>query len=571
MAPTHDESESQHPCDEADSGIFHDLFPQAFWATGSEQPNASNGRDPRISLLSLWDQEERELDGEDSAGPAPLTPAVSVFQDGLDFSQLWADVLDDGQDDEKTTYDEPHNHDVFQKQDTTGWSLDKIFLAARDAILLRVPSKRRSPKRIIGKGRDTAELLRRALSLPFAEEPGPRYSWRERQQAYRRACSWVRLLGGVSSRRAREDLRDTWRGLSPAGQYRWHLLDLALQDPKLQNCFPEMTAGSKGLLKPDAGGSPGPQGPKQCACFGYLATYNTQLGLKDPMVVNWVNEGRCGQELRDLLSHHPPLLEAFASFVAFHERVAEQCGFKTVCVSMEHSSASPNPARVHFHAYVGTDVRGGHLLMARPKVAPISSSLLCMDEHHKPLVRFSSGKLRPSIVYNIVAHGIYYVCGAKEGTLRTYSNVSLFKDPRASAARGADSRHPSRVLSGHRIPGPPFTGMLSGLPVSTAQLTVALPAADHESVLRVVPPGSSAAGAESLESAVHALRTALVLLPASLAACFPPLAPAVRAGHSHTRQRDLQPVEASKDEQRDVHFRIGAVSRPASAAADSVG
>jgi hypothetical protein len=149
-----------------------------------------------------------------------------------------------------------------------------------------------------------------------------------------------------------------------------------------------------------------------------LATYNTGLGLQDPDILQWVQQGLRGSALADKLKNHDLIKNAFNRFVSFHKDRADKHGFKTWAVGLEHSMNAKHPARVHLHTYAGVDIRGGHILMGVPLARPVSKSGLTFPGCEAPIVKFTIIR-RPSAttILNGVSTGMYYVAGAKESSL----------------------------------------------------------------------------------------------------------------------------------------------------------
>ena len=149
--------------------FFEELSGDSFWPDPDEAACASSPHDA-FSLEALWDQTELDAEPDAESVPAPVTPAVSVFQDGLDLGRLWTDLEEQPEHDAKHRVGGRDSLDVFRAEDISRWSFDKIFLATRDIMLQRLPAFFFRPRRLNLKGPDAARLLREATKIPFLED-----------------------------------------------------------------------------------------------------------------------------------------------------------------------------------------------------------------------------------------------------------------------------------------------------------------------------------------------------------------------------------------------------------------
>ena len=102
--------------------------------------------------------------------------------------------------------------------------------------------------------------------------------------------------------------------------------------------------------------------------WGYLATYNTDIGLCDAMSTRWVQEGVRGEALKTKLMSHPLYRACFDRFWEWHKDQAVKMGCGMYCASMEHSEHANSPARVHLHSYAGVQISGGVGCMKVPRL-----------------------------------------------------------------------------------------------------------------------------------------------------------------------------------------------------------
>ena len=271
----------------------------------------------------------------------------------------------------------------------------------------------------------------RKLKLPM--------DWRMRSDAYYNMTAWISRLSGRGIRQVRQEMNEAWirKGkwtqMEEMVKCRFQFLKQLEKQSKFQDAFPELFSrrpngrSSQSSFVVEATKSVVPLPVTQC--HGWLATYNTDLGLHDPEILQWVQQGLRGSELADKLKHHDLLKNAFHRFVSMHKDRAEKHDFKTWAVGLEHSRNAKHPARVHVHTYAGVDIRGGQLLMGVPQARPVSKSGLLLKGCDAPTVRFTViRRPSPTTILNGVCHGMYYVAGAKESSLMMEASMHPIKD-----------------------------------------------------------------------------------------------------------------------------------------------
>ena len=116
------------------------------------------------------------------------------------------------------------------------------------------------------------------------------------------------------SRAARRPIRDivaasqiTWNMLADDGKSRWYILNKLMPHDTMSGTFPEVMYGLR--ASNDVGRTACAVVPHvtehKMSGWGYLATYNTNIGLCDAMSTRWVQEGICGEALKTKLISHP--------------------------------------------------------------------------------------------------------------------------------------------------------------------------------------------------------------------------------------------------------------------------
>jgi hypothetical protein len=212
-----------------------------------------------------------------------------------------------------------------------------------------------------------------------------------------------------------------WVGTDDMVKYRFHFLKQLDKELDFQKAMPEVSTCPNGRSSRTSFavvGSKATEPLPLTVCYGWMGTYNTDLGLQDPEILQWVQQGLRGSVLAAKLKEHDLIKKAFNRFVCFHKDRAAQHGFKTWAVALEHSMNAQHPARVHLHTYAGVDIRGGHLLMGVPLARPVCLASLTFPGCDAPKVRFTTiRRPSPSTILNGVSTGMYYVAGAKESSI----------------------------------------------------------------------------------------------------------------------------------------------------------
>lgn len=314
----------------------------------------------------------------------------------------------------------------------------KIFALAIEYIVRRSPKvthlRRNKPGKVCGWRYELAKLakdpmrdLKRKLTATC------------RGDAYYTMTAWVSRLSGRSVRVVQKEMHERWnkkplwRDTDDKVKSRWDFLRQLEKEPLFRDDFPELferkmngrsTRTSMAVVATSA------QPPLPVTlCYGYMATYNTSLGLQDPEIMQWVQQGLSGQELAEKLKGRDLLKSAFARFVTFQKALAEKHHFKTWAVALEHSANAQHPARVHLHVYAGVDIRGGHVLMGMPLARPVSKASLDWPGCAPPNIRFTIVRRpSPATILNGVSTGMYYVAGAKKSNLHLEASMHPFVD-----------------------------------------------------------------------------------------------------------------------------------------------
>ena len=93
--------------------------------------------------------------------------------------------------------------------------------------------------------------------------------------------------------------------------------------------------------------------------YAFVLCYNTDLGQDDPDVIKLLQSGKTGEELYKSMRGMALYEEALTDLWDHVNKIAANKKFATVNVTMEHSANSDHEARVHFHVFIGPDLRNG--------------------------------------------------------------------------------------------------------------------------------------------------------------------------------------------------------------------
>jgi hypothetical protein len=391
-------------------------------------------RSRRVSNSSLWGAAEDVL--------TPVTTAASssssatfphdFFKDGICMKRLFDDVMVDKSSDSGLASSSSHiPMPTGRYEGIETWHPNKVFVAVVEFAAPRWSVIINKHTKVIGKTINVRQCLLELQADPLMSRPGP-VKWDARVRGFRCLTKWVARFSGMTNAAYRKKMSNVWQRFGDDIKARWVLLDAILSIPKVERLFPEYMGRSP---LPLAAGTPGAKDEGEsspavsAACWGYLATYNTKIGLHDPQVISWVNEGIKGGELCQLLREHPLYRQCFNRFVVFQNVLAGKMGFRSVAIAMEHSSHASNPARVHLHVYAGVDIRGGIDFMAAGRPSMLKRADLIWEGAADPFVKMTLVRRpRPSQIFHAVATGMYYVVGGKTGNMFKESSLVPIQD-----------------------------------------------------------------------------------------------------------------------------------------------
>ena len=161
-------------------------------------------------------------------------------------------------------------------------------------------------------------------------------------------------------------------------------------------------------------------------CVGFIATWHTRLGKDHPSVIRWIQEGKRGDELRELLMTLDLFEISFKTFLDHMHAMAKHHGLGACSASMEMCYQGKIPCQVHLHLFLGPLVTYRGCLKRQVPVAFPWSSLVWNESlpHIEPL-RLTRGC---GALERATRRGLYYVTMDKVGMLYRSSNVWPHED-----------------------------------------------------------------------------------------------------------------------------------------------
>lgn len=399
----------------------------------------------RINLETAWLSDDADSEcGSPGAVPAPGHPfddTAGNFRDGIGM----ADIFTPERGTASASKQRPLQRTPPSKLGACCWSdlivmhPNRIFALVCEYVLPRLREPAAELKRLKKKQWCWRHWVGRLLEDPHSQTELA-LNARARYRARTTLLSWLARLTGQSTRDIARDLVKAqttwymeWHTLPHAVKVKWALMMKLFMEQEVRDRFPELFGGSRreriSAASTVATASEEQAKPGAVTAYGFSATYNTDIGLKDSTILGWIQQGITGPALQRLLVTHPALKASFEAFREYIFGVAKRLGFATVAVAMEHSAHGNHPARVHLHAYAGVDIRGGVGWMPPPKGAVVDQSMLKWKDCAAPRVRLTLVRRpSPSMVFSAVAYGVYYVVGGKSGGLFRDATLWPFKD-----------------------------------------------------------------------------------------------------------------------------------------------
>ena len=239
------------------------------------------------------------------------------------------------------------------------------------------------------------------------------------------------IITGLKIRDVRSSHGRVWVDTSVGDKAVWAVLDRVVHHPKIapEIRFPRgYLFGRKPL--PEGQSADGVPGKKGLEWTGYAFTlsYNTDLGTGDPDVIKLVQSGKTGENLYKGMRGMAIYSEAFADLWEHSNKLARSKRFATVNVGMEHSMHGDWDGRVHFHVFVGPDLRSGIGFAWNPELKTVKADEV-MWRGNRPNVKASRPQKKSwNQIYQAAISGSYYVAGPKIGSIMKRSTHRPIED-----------------------------------------------------------------------------------------------------------------------------------------------
>lgn len=397
---------------------------------------------PRVSLDAIYDDFQESPPTLPVHGGSSESSWAAQFMDGISLNDVFAD---DSEPMMAQRSAPAQKRDLLGKvsyDDIVAMHPNKIFCMILEYVLERFGTASLTSRRHKVKGKATwQDCLAKLKVNPLSNIVIVPLTSRDRWLAQTVMATWIARLTGRSVRTVRSEMSKgahgccDWSAQTDAAKCRFHFLRLLSKEAVFKEKLPECSGIGRGRSVSLSGAASSvvladPERHNAVVCYGFLATYNTNVGMHDPIVLQWVQAGLSGDALRERLTQHPLMKSCFDRFVEHHKKVSKDLGFPTWAVAMEHGGHSNHPARVHIHAFAGIDIRNGIGFLGTPKPATVDRSALQWEACSPPYVKFTVFRRpSPTVIFNAVASGMYYVVGSKTGNMFLDMSIRPFEDP----------------------------------------------------------------------------------------------------------------------------------------------
>ena len=393
------------------------------------------GKRPRLSIESFFSEQTSQATSSLDACAAsarelsqPLL--LPVESDGINIDHLFSATADLRPTDHNNTCRRLFDLPVVDAAEILVWHPNRVFVTVLEYVLPRLPlsvrPRRLNVKQFQGAAFVAAPTQDALCDLKVRMTRDRRMTARD---TFRR---WLSRLARRPIRHIAAASHITWSMLSDDGKGRWFILNKIMAHDTMSDTLPEDMHGLR--TGNDVGPTAGDVVPHVTAHkisgWGYLATYNTNIGLCDAMSTRWVQEGVRGEALKTKLISHPLYRACFDRFWEWHKDQAVKMGCGTYCASMEHSEHANSPARVHLHSYAGVQISGGVGCMKVPRLLNFNENDLIWEGCRPHVMPTMTRRKAEATVFNAVSTGVYYVVGEKSGTMFKEANAWPIQDKR---------------------------------------------------------------------------------------------------------------------------------------------
>ena len=296
---------------------------------------------------------------------------------------------------------------------------------------LRTRLQHEKPRRSKKKSFDPLRALDDAVD-PNGTRNHHKFSWDDRvrgRDLYARVCNIVSSTGQTNLTAM---TRARWEALSHEDKDEWVVLHRVMNHPRLSKILdmaPHLTPARSNTRAHSKGGAKETKADGQSfqGC-GFCLSYNTDLGQEDPDVIKLLQSGKTGEDLFKCMRGMTIYQEAFTDLWELANNVARSKRFGTVNVGMEHSSHGDHEARVHFHVFIGPDVRSGVGFGWNPILTELDSSEVRWNGISPHVKASRPQKKSWNQIYQAIVAGSYYVAGPKIGSIMKRSTFKPIED-----------------------------------------------------------------------------------------------------------------------------------------------
>ena len=245
---------------------------------------------------------------------------------------------------------------------------------------------------------------------------------------------YVRVINYVTGdgiRNVRKATSQTWQKVSNEDRHCWYLLHRIAHDSRIAPILDMPKKNEKSKLEAasaeyNQGGTK--HGPQTWSGYGFVLSWNTDLGQDDPDVIKLLQSGKVGEDLFRSMKGLTLYQEAFTDLWEHANQVAMRKKLGTVNIGMEHSPNGDHEARVHFHGFLGPDLRSGVGFGWNPVLSEITSEEVKWRGIYPNIKPTRPQKKSWTQIYQAVATGSYYVAGPKIGSILQRSTFKPIED-----------------------------------------------------------------------------------------------------------------------------------------------
>ena len=240
----------------------------------------------------------------------------------------------------------------------------------------------------------------------------------------------MNIITGVKIRELRVTHGDKWKDTPKADRAEWCVLHRVIHHPRIAPVidFPRRFR-KKPTMREATSGEPVPNTlALEWTGYGFTLCYNTDLGSGDPDVIKLVQSGKTGESLYKGMRGMAIYSDAFADLWEHANKLARSKRFETVNIGMEHSMNGDWDGRVHFHVFIGPDLRSGIGFAWNPELKTVKGDEVVWRSI-RPNVKASRPQKKSwNAIYQAAISGSYYVAGPKIGCIMKRSTYRPIED-----------------------------------------------------------------------------------------------------------------------------------------------